>query len=134
MSGYWLFSAYVHWLKRMATGAFVEAEVWRAYLGMWLELHWQNFGSDFQQLVWREINSIGLGETKSYAELALLIKKPRAFRAVANACGANPWPFLIPCHRVVATGFVPKSWRNLGGYRFGTQLKRTILIEERAMR
>jgi O-6-methylguanine DNA methyltransferase len=133
MSEYWLLTATNTWLKLMVTGQCALAEVWRVYLGVWLEQHWQNFGSAFQQQVWQQINQINFGETKSYGHIALLIKKPRAFRAVANACGANPWPFLIPCHRVVASGFVPKSWRNLGGYGFGTGLKRALLTQELQM-
>lgn len=127
-------SAAYTWLELVATDQFSLAEVWRVYLAEWLELHWQRFGSPFQLSVWRQINRIGFGETKSYGHIALLLKKPRAYRAVANACGANPWPFLIPCHRVVATGFVAQSWRNLGGYGYGTGLKRALLTQELVMR
>ena len=134
MSGYWLLSAVHTWLELVVTDQFSAAEAWRVYLSEWLEQHWQGFGSPFQLAVWSQINQISLGETKSYGHIALLLKKPRAYRAVANACGANPWPFLIPCHRVVAAGFVPKSWRNLGGYGFGTGLKRALLSQELPMR
>jgi O-6-methylguanine DNA methyltransferase len=55
----------------------------------------------FQQLVWNEIEKIPFGETKSYKDIAVLIGKPRAARAVANACAKNPTPIERPCHRVI---------------------------------
>lgn len=134
MTEYWLISAVFAWVKLMISGDFLAAEPWRVYLSVWLEQHWQQFGTPFQQHVWSQINQINFGETKSYGHIALLMKKPKAYRAVANACGANPWPFLVPCHRVVATGFGAKSWRNLGGYGYGISLKRALLTQELQMR
>jgi len=73
-------------------------------------------GSDFQNLVWNALKEIPFGETKSYKEQALIINKPEAIRAVANANGMNKISILIPCHRVVGvngalTGYGGGIWR-----------------------
>ena len=82
-------------------------------------------GTPFQRAVWEALLSIPPGETRSYAQVALEIGAPRAARAVANACGANPLAILVPCHRVVpARGGV-------GGYRWGTEWKSALLAAER---
>ena len=60
-------------------------------------------GTAFQVKVWKAISKIPKGEVRTYKELARIIKKPRAIRAVANACGKNPYPIKIPCHRVVGS-------------------------------
>jgi len=78
-------------------------------------------GSNFQQDVWMEIRKIPWGETKSYLELAKSIGRPKAYRAVANACGTNPLPIIIPCHRVIASG------GNIGGFSAGLKLKKHLL-------
>ena len=67
-------------------------------------------GTDFQISVWKEIAKIPYGETRTYKDLANAIGKPNSSRAVANACGKNPYPLIIPCHRVIRTD------GNLGGY------------------
>lgn len=82
-------------------------------------------GTDFQMKVWEELRRIPYGETISYAELARRIGKPKAYRAVANACGANPLPMFIPCHRVVASGGCP------GGYTGGLDIKQSLLAIEK---
>lgn len=82
----------------------------------------------FQKSVWRAIAQIKPGDTTSYADLAVQIGRPRAFRAVANACGANRYAGVIPCHRIVA------SDGELGGYRWGPQVKARLLAEERSVR
>jgi O-6-methylguanine DNA methyltransferase len=66
--------------------------------------------TEFQQLVWDQIDKIPYGETRSYKDIAIAIGKPKASRAVANACGKNPTPIVRPCHRVVCTD------GSLGGY------------------
>ena len=78
-------------------------------------------GTPFQQRVWRAIAAIPRGETRSYAWLARKAGKPKAVRAAANACGANPVPLLIPCHRVIA------SDGSLGGFSCGLAIKRRLL-------
>jgi AraC family transcriptional regulator, regulatory protein of adaptative response / methylated-DNA-[protein]-cysteine methyltransferase len=83
-------------------------------------------GSEFQRRVWDALVAIQRGATRSYADVARSIGMPRAARAVANACGANPVALAIPCHRVVASG------GGLGGYRWGTWRKRALLARESA--
>jgi len=67
-------------------------------------------GTEFEIQVWTEISKISCGETKTYKEIAMSIGKPNSARAVANACGKNPYPIDIPCHRVI------RSDGNIGGY------------------
>jgi AraC family transcriptional regulator of adaptative response/methylated-DNA-[protein]-cysteine methyltransferase len=81
-------------------------------------------GTAFQQRVWRALRSIPAGQTASYAEIAARIGAPRAVRAVAQACGANPVAVAIPCHRVVRTD------GDLSGYRWGVERKRALLARE----
>lgn len=81
-------------------------------------------GTPFQMDVWKEMLKIRAGSTRSYAEVARRIGRPNAFRAVANACGANPVPVVVPCHRVVA------SAGQLGGYGLGLDRKIAILAAE----
>jgi methylated-DNA-[protein]-cysteine S-methyltransferase len=83
-------------------------------------------GTKFQIKVWKAISKIPRGQVRSYKELAELIKKPKASRAVANACGKNPYPIKIPCHRVI------RSDGSLGGYsgRGGISAKKDILKKE----
>ncbi|MDE6017644.1 MAG: methylated-DNA--[protein]-cysteine S-methyltransferase [Muribaculaceae bacterium] len=83
-------------------------------------------GTEFRMKVWNEMRRIPYGETITYKELARRIGSPDACRAVANACGANPFPIIIPCHRVVASGGKP------GGYTGGLDIKLALLeIEKR---
>ena len=83
-------------------------------------------GTEFQIKVWNEIAKIPKGETKSYKEVAIAIRSPKSYRAVANACGKNPYPIEIPCHRVI------KSNGELGGYsaKGGSKAKRILLSKE----
>ena len=67
-------------------------------------------GTNFERTVWKEISKIPFGETRTYKDIAIAIGKPNSSRAVANACGKNPYPVIIPCHRVI------KSDGKLGGY------------------
>ncbi len=82
-------------------------------------------GSPFQRRVWTAIRAIPYAATRSYAELAQAIGRPRAARAVAAACARNPVPLAVPCHRVIASG------GRLGGYRYGVSRKRALLARER---
>ena len=59
-------------------------------------------GTYFENLVWNEISKIPLGKTTTYKEIAIKIGHPNSSRAVANACGKNPYPIIIPCHRAVS--------------------------------
>ncbi len=83
-------------------------------------------GTEFQIKVWKEIAKIPLGETRSYKEIATAIGSPNSSRAVANACGKNPYPIKIPCHRVI------KSDGSIGGYSGtgGIERKKELLAKE----
>ena len=81
-------------------------------------------GTAFQESVWRALQAIPPGQTASYGDIARAIGKPKAVRAVAQACAANPTAVAIPCHRVV------KSDGSLGGYRWGIDRKRQLLEAE----
>ncbi|MBU3694724.1 MAG: methylated-DNA--[protein]-cysteine S-methyltransferase [Rhodocyclaceae bacterium] len=81
-------------------------------------------GTTFQQQVWAELRRIPAGSVIAYAELARRVGPPRAYRAVAQACGANPVGVLVPCHRVVA------SDGSLGGFGFGLSRKVALLARE----
>ena len=78
----------------------------------------------FQRRVWAYLQSIPFGETKSYADVAKAIGKPRAVRAVARACATNPVAVAIPCHRVV------REDGTMGGYRWGLERKKALLEME----
>ncbi len=81
-------------------------------------------GTPFQKKVWTALGSIPYGQTSNYATQALLIGAPSAYRALANANGANQLAIIIPCHRVVhANG-------TLGGYGGGVARKKTLLQHE----
>lgn len=81
-------------------------------------------GTEFQKRVWSVMRQIASGRTMSYAEIAAEIKKPGAARAVGGACGANPIPVLVPCHRVLAAN------HRLGGFSGGLEWKRKLLARE----
>lgn len=61
-------------------------------------------GTPFQRSVWKRLRAIPFGRTRSYGDIAREIGRPKAGRAVGAACGANPVPLVIPCHRVVGSG------------------------------
>jgi methylated-DNA-[protein]-cysteine S-methyltransferase len=86
-------------------------------------------GTKFQISVWKEIKKIPKGQTKTYKDIALALKKPKSSRAVANACGKNPLLIEIPCHRVI------RSDGKLGGYsgKGGINQKIKLLKEEGAL-
>ncbi|HEY6219007.1 MAG TPA: bifunctional DNA-binding transcriptional regulator/O6-methylguanine-DNA methyltransferase Ada [Gemmatimonadaceae bacterium] len=83
-------------------------------------------GTDFQLLVWRALQRIPRGQTRSYREVAESIGRPSATRAVARACSQNQVAVVIPCHRVV------RGDGALGGYRWGMDRKRRLLDQESA--
>lgn len=81
-------------------------------------------GTEFQRAVWDELRRIPAGMTRSYADVAKAIGKPKATRAVAQACGANHIPILVPCHRVIAKD------GSIGGFTGGVHIKRALLDAE----
>ena len=80
-------------------------------------------GTKFQLKVWKYLKSIPKGELRTYSQVAIAIKKPKAVRAVANAIGKNPYAPKIPCHRVI------RSDGSLGGYsgKGGINTKKKLL-------
>jgi len=79
----------------------------------------------FQWQVWQALAAIPYGETRTYAEVASAIGRPRAVRAVARACATNPVALAVPCHRVVP------AHGGEGGYRWGAERKKALLARER---
>ena len=74
----------------------------------------------FQHEVWNALSEIPFGEVRTYADIAEAVRRPAAVRAVGNANHVNPWPVIVPCHRVVARS-------GLGGYGGGEGVKRFLL-------
>jgi len=78
-------------------------------------------GTEFQKLVWKELQNIPYGKTKSYSKITITLGKLNAQRAVGSACNKNPIMLIIPCHRVISkTG-------NLGGFAYGNTVKQKLL-------
>ena len=84
-------------------------------------------GTKFQLKVWKYLKTIPKGTVKTYKEVAIALKRPKSARAVANACGKNPYAPKIPCHRVI------RSDGGLGGYsgRGGIKTKLRLLRSEK---
>jgi AraC family transcriptional regulator, regulatory protein of adaptative response / methylated-DNA-[protein]-cysteine methyltransferase len=82
-------------------------------------------GTDFQQAVWKELQNIQFGSTRSYQEQAFTLKRPDSVRAVANANGMNRIAIVIPCHRVIGSN------GRLTGYGGGLKRKKWLLDHER---
>jgi AraC family transcriptional regulator of adaptative response/methylated-DNA-[protein]-cysteine methyltransferase len=83
-------------------------------------------GTAFQQAVWRELQKIPAGETRTYAQIAAAVGRPAAVRAAGTANGDNNVAVLIPCHRVIRTD------GTLGGYAYGLERKEQLLRREKA--
>ena len=83
-------------------------------------------GSQFQIKVWKYLKTIAKGKVKTYKQVAIGINKPKSARAVANACGKNPYSPKIPCHRVI------RSDGSLGGFSGpgGIKAKKKLLKKE----
>ena len=82
-------------------------------------------GTLFQQKVWQSLLNIPYGNTISYKELAEKVLSPKAYRAAGSACGQNPLPIIVPCHRVI------HSNGNISGYALGAEIKRFLLNLEK---
>ncbi len=95
---------------------------WQPQLNLPLDLR----ATAFQLKVWRALQAIPVGETRSYGDIADAIGQPTASRAVANACARNPVALVIPCHRII------RRDGSLGGYRWGIDRKRALLEREQA--
>ncbi len=84
-------------------------------------------GTPFQQQVWKTLQQIPMGQTRSYSDIAQQIGRPQSARAIAGACAANPIAVIVPCHRVV------RHDGALSGYRWGIERKRNLLEREAAL-
>ena len=91
-----------------------------------LRLDWR-LSHGFRNDVLRRLVRVPYGETATYAEMAARAGSPRAYRAAGSACGSNPMPLVVPCHRVVASG------GGLGGYGGGLDVKKYLLRLEGAL-
>ncbi len=94
--------------------------------GQGLDLPLDIRGTAFQERVWQALRAIPPGRTATYAEIAKAVGQPKAVRAVAQACAANPLAVAIPCHRVV------RADGDLSGYRWGVERKRELIAREAA--
>jgi AraC family transcriptional regulator of adaptative response/methylated-DNA-[protein]-cysteine methyltransferase len=92
--------------------------------GRSMELPLDLRGTAFQMRVWQALRRIPSGTTTSYGDLAQAIGAPRAVRAVAQACGANPVAIIVPCHRVIGKDGA------ITGYRWGIERKKALLDRE----
>jgi len=88
-----------------------------------LPFNWNGISS-FTQRVLSFLEKIPNGSVFSYGEVAQQIENPKAYRAVGNACGKNPFPFFIPCHRVIA------AHNKLGGFSCDIEIKKRLLLFE----
>ena len=85
-------------------------------------------GTDFQKAVWRELEKIPFGETRTYGEIAAAIGKPKASRAVGGACNKNHILIAVPCHRVIGAG------GKIVGFALGTDMKKWLLGHEAGLK
>jgi len=109
--------AFSEWVEEIV--ARVEGQAPRRELPLDLQ------ATAFQRRVWRELQRIPRGSTRTYSQVARSLGKPNAVRAVARACASNPVSIVVPCHRVV------RSDGNLAGYRWGIPRKQALLERER---
>jgi methylated-DNA-[protein]-cysteine S-methyltransferase len=91
------------------------------------DVHFAPQGTPFQRRVWDAVAVIPYGETRSYGAVAAVIGSPTAVRAVGAANGQNPWPIIVPCHRVIGGD------GSLTGYGGGLPIKRALLEFERGL-
>jgi AraC family transcriptional regulator, regulatory protein of adaptative response / methylated-DNA-[protein]-cysteine methyltransferase len=108
------------WAKAVA--ALVETPAAADAAELPLDVH----GTAFQRQVWAALRDVPAGETVTYSQLAEMIGRPTATRAVAAACGANPTAVVVPCHRVIGAD------GSMRGYRWGIDRKRALLDRERS--
>ena len=104
----------------------IEREIHRYLAGelMAFRLPYRAAGTPFQQAVWEQLRRIPYGTTATYGQIAARVGRPGAARAVGGACGANPVPLIIPCHRAVAAD------GGLGGFTSGVWRKRLLIAIE----
>ena len=114
--------------RRAAAGADARARILAAALDRYFRSGSWSFsvpldlgaGTEFDRAVWNALRRIPAGQVRTYGQIASVLGKPNASRAVGNACGRNPVPIVVPCHRVVARN-------GPGGFGLGLGLKRKLL-------
>ncbi len=104
----------------------IEREIHRYLAGELtaIRLPYRAAGTPFQQAVWEQLRRIPYGTTATYGQIAARVGRPGAARAVGGACGANPVPLVIPCHRAVGAD------GSLGGFTSGVWRKRLLIAIE----
>jgi O-6-methylguanine DNA methyltransferase len=107
--------------------AALQVEDYMAGRQVEFDLPIQLTGTPFQVNVWQALSRIPFGETRTYGDVAGMIDKPSAMRAVGQANGKNNLPLIVPCHRVVAAG------GKIGGFTGGLSLKKALLAHEIAI-
>jgi O-6-methylguanine DNA methyltransferase len=129
-----------NWIRRVFPGSKVEPagrvhRIFAKQIGEYFEgcrrvfdLDLDLRGTDFQKKVWSEVARVPYGRTVSYGDIAHVMGKPKAARAVGAANGANPIPIVIPCHRIVGAD------GSLTGYGGGLKRKRWLLAHEGILR
>lgn len=111
----------------LAAEAVYQLRTYLSDAGFVFSLPLQPAGTRFQRRVWEQITQIPNHQTRTYGDLAKTVKS--APRAVGQACGANPYPLAVPCHRVVATGGALGGFARQGG-EFFLEVKRWLLAHE----
>ena len=86
-------------------------------------------GTTFQQKVWTYLKTIPKGTVKTYKDVAIAIKSPKSSRAVANACGKNPYAPKIPCHRVIRSDGAVGGYSGRGGIKTKLRLLRSEKVD-----
>ena len=86
-------------------------------------------GTKFQLKVWEYLQTIPKGTVKTYKQVAIAIKRPKSARAVANACGKNPYAPKIPCHRVIRSDGGLGGYSGIGGIKTKLRLLRSEKID-----
>ena len=114
--------------NRLAERACVQIERYVGDPDFRFDLPLARRGTPFQRRVWGKISAIGAGRTRSYGELARELGS--AARAVGQACGANPLPLVVPCHRVLAASGIGGFGHHEGGFHLS--VKRWLLAHEGA--
>ena len=106
---------------RAVTSAASQLEEYFAGTRRHFSVHFNDArATKFQRDVWNALEDIPYGEVRTYAQVAAAVQRPNAARAVGNANHANPWPIIVPCHRVVGA-------HGLGGYGGGDDVKQFLL-------
>ena len=86
-------------------------------------------GTKFQLKIWKYLQTIPKGTVKTYKQVAIAIKKPKSARAVANACGKNPYAPKIPCHRVIRSDGGLGGYSGIGGIKTKLRLLRSEKVD-----